>query len=53
MPEVVIVSAVRTPIGRYAGTLSAVRPDDLASLVIVQAVPFVGDHDQCTAAFDR
>ena len=30
----VIVSAVRTPVGRYAGALSAVRPDDLAALAI-------------------
>jgi 3-oxoadipyl-CoA thiolase len=30
----VIVEAVRTPIGRYGGALSSVRPDDLAALVI-------------------
>lgn len=34
----VIVSAVRTPIGRYGGAISAVRPDDLAALVIREAV---------------
>jgi 3-oxoadipyl-CoA thiolase len=34
----VIVDAVRTPIGRYAGALSEVRPDDLAALVITQLV---------------
>jgi len=28
------VDAVRTPIGRYGGALAAVRPDDLAALVI-------------------
>ncbi|MDP7005806.1 MAG: acetyl-CoA C-acyltransferase [Phycisphaerales bacterium] len=33
-----IVSAVRTPIGRYGGGLSTVRPDDLAALVIEKAV---------------
>ncbi|MGH2467900.1 MAG: thiolase family protein [Candidatus Limnocylindrales bacterium] len=33
-----IVSAVRTPIGRYGGALSTVRPDDLAALVIAAAV---------------
>ncbi len=32
--EVYIVDAVRTPIGRYAGALSAVRPDDLAAHVV-------------------
>lgn len=30
----VIVEAVRTPIGRYRGVLSSVRPDDLAAHVI-------------------
>ena len=28
-PEVVIVDAVRTPIGRHGGALSGIRPDDL------------------------
>ncbi|WP_301237116.1 3-oxoadipyl-CoA thiolase [Polycladomyces subterraneus] len=32
--EAVIVDAVRTPFGRYKGTLSRVRPDDLAAHVI-------------------
>ncbi|MBX9938098.1 MAG: acetyl-CoA C-acyltransferase [Candidatus Obscuribacterales bacterium] len=32
--EVVIVDAVRTPIGRYGGALKDVRPDDLAAHVI-------------------
>jgi 3-oxoadipyl-CoA thiolase len=34
MESVYIVDAVRTPIGKYAGTLSSVRPDDLGALVI-------------------
>ncbi|HEX9411946.1 MAG TPA: beta-ketoacyl synthase N-terminal-like domain-containing protein, partial [Ktedonobacterales bacterium] len=38
MQEAVIVSAVRTPIGRYGGALKDVRPDDLAALVIAEAV---------------
>jgi 3-oxoadipyl-CoA thiolase len=29
-----IIDAVRTPIGRYGGALAAVRPDDLAAVVI-------------------
>jgi acetyl-CoA C-acetyltransferase len=33
-----IVAAVRTPIGRYAGALAPVRPDDLAALVIKKVV---------------
>jgi 3-oxoadipyl-CoA thiolase len=37
-----IVSAVRTPIGRYGGALRAVRPDDLAALVLRAAVERAG-----------
>src|SRR5207245_7808700 len=33
-----IVSAVRTPVGRYGGALAAVRPDDLAAAVIAAVV---------------
>ena len=29
MTEIVIIDGVRTPIGRYGGGLSSVRPDDL------------------------
>src|SRR5437879_3235225 len=38
MEEALILSAVRTPIGRYSGSLKDVRPDDLAALAIVEAV---------------
>ena len=34
MPEAVILDALRTPIGRHAGVLSTVRPDDLAAHVL-------------------
>src|SRR5437870_13060372 len=34
MRRVVIIDAVRTPIGRYGGALRSCRPDDLAALVI-------------------
>ncbi len=34
MKEVVIVDAVRTPIGKYKGALKDVRPDDLGAIVI-------------------
>jgi 3-oxoadipyl-CoA thiolase len=40
--EAVILSAVRTPVGRYRGALSGVRPDDLAALVIAEAVERAG-----------
>jgi 3-oxoadipyl-CoA thiolase len=38
----VIIDAVRTPIGRYAGALSSVRPDDLAARTIEAAVQRTG-----------
>jgi acetyl-CoA acyltransferase len=42
MAEAVIVSAVRTPVGRaYKGTLRATRPDDLAALVVKEAIACV------------
>jgi 3-oxoadipyl-CoA thiolase len=33
-----VIAGVRTPIGRYGGALSGVRPDDLAALVLGAAV---------------
>ncbi|MEZ4665920.1 MAG: thiolase family protein [Thermomicrobiales bacterium] len=41
-PAPVIVDTVRTPIGRYGGALAAVRPDDLAALVISAIVDRTG-----------
>jgi 3-oxoadipyl-CoA thiolase len=38
----VILSAVRTPIGRYGGALSGIRPDDLAAVAIAAAVERAG-----------
>lgn len=38
MEDAVILSAVRTPIGRYGGALKDVRPDDLGALAIAEAV---------------
>ena len=42
MARAVILSAVRTPIGRYGGVLSGVRPDDLAAMAIAAAVERAG-----------
>ena len=42
MTKAVILSGVRTPVGRYAGVLSGERPDDLAALVISEAVDRAG-----------
>ncbi|TML22254.1 MAG: acetyl-CoA C-acyltransferase [Actinobacteria bacterium] len=38
VPRAVVISGVRTPIGRYGGALAHVRPDDLAALAIDAAV---------------
>jgi 3-oxoadipyl-CoA thiolase len=38
MSRAVVLSAVRTPIGRYGGVLAGVRPDDLAAVAISAAV---------------
>jgi 3-oxoadipyl-CoA thiolase len=40
--EAVILSAVRTPVGRYGGALADDRPDDLAALTIAEAVERAG-----------
>ncbi len=40
--EVVVVEAVRTPVGRHGGALATVRPDDLAALVIREVVARAG-----------
>ena len=42
MSRAVILSGVRTPIGRKDGALSGVRPDDLAATVIAAAVTRAG-----------
>jgi 3-oxoadipyl-CoA thiolase len=36
--KAVVLAGLRTPIGRYGGALSGVRPDDLAALVIREVV---------------
>ena len=38
MTRAVVLAGVRTPIGRYGGALSGVRPDDLAALVVREVV---------------
>src|SRR4051794_15664285 len=38
MSEAYLVGGVRTPVGRYGGALAAVRPDDLAALVVREAL---------------
>ena len=46
MPEAVIVSAVRSPIGRARkGSLASIRPDDLATQMVAAALAKVPDLD--------
>jgi 3-oxoadipyl-CoA thiolase len=40
--EAFLVGGVRTPMGRYGGVLSGVRPDDLAALVLAETVARTG-----------
>ena len=42
MTRAVVLSAVRTPVGRYGGGLAGVRPDDLAAAVVAEAVARAG-----------
>ena len=42
MPEAYLVGGVRTPQGKYGGALAGVRPDDLAALVVREAVARAG-----------
>lgn len=42
MTEAFLIGGVRTPVGRYGGALSSVRPDDMAALVLSEAVSRAG-----------
>ncbi|MCK2036085.1 acetyl-CoA C-acyltransferase [Microbacterium sp. SSW1-49] len=42
MSEAYLVAGTRTPVGRYGGALAGVRPDDLAALVVADAVSRAG-----------
>ena len=42
MQEAYIISACRTPFGKYGGALKDVRPDDMAGIVIAEAVKRAG-----------
>ena len=54
MPRAVVLSAVRTPVGRYGGDLAEVRPDDLAALAVRAAVDRSGvPEEQIEELHDR
>ena len=42
MTRAVVLSAVRTPVGRYGGALAGTRPDDLAAIAVRAAVDRAG-----------
>ncbi|WP_308797392.1 acetyl-CoA C-acyltransferase [Agromyces silvae] len=42
MAEAYLIGGVRTPVGRYGGALAGVRPDDLAALVVGEALARAG-----------
>ena len=48
MNDAYICDAIRTPIGRYGGILSAVRPDDLGAIPIKYLVEKYGKADWAT-----
>ena len=48
--EVVVVAAVRSPVGRLGGALAGVRPDDLAARVIAAAVKMAPGLDPAEIA---
>ncbi|KJL33312.1 thiolase family protein [Microbacterium azadirachtae] len=50
MSEAYLIGGARTPVGRFGGALAAVRPDDLAALVIREAAQRAGVPDD---AFDE
>lgn len=41
-PQAFLVGGVRTPVGRYGGALSSVRPDDLAAIAIKELIQRTG-----------
>lgn len=46
MTEAFLVGGARTPVGRYGGSLSSIRPDDLAAITVRAAVERAGIDPQ-------
>jgi acetyl-CoA acetyltransferase len=42
MSEAFLIGGARAPVGRYGGALASVRPDDLAALVVREALARAG-----------
>ena len=52
MAEALIIDAIRTPMGRYRGALSRIRPDDLAAGVVSSVVERTGvDPERITDVY--
>ena len=51
--NVLVLSAVRTAIGKYGGGLAAVPPCDLAATVVREAVMGIGGGQGIAAVFER
>lgn len=47
MKNVYIIDTLRTPVGKYGGSLSSVRPDDMAALVIKEIVQRTSLPNDC------
>lgn len=48
MAEAYLVGGARTPVGRYGGALASIRPDDLAAIVVAEAMRRAGIQDAAT-----
>lgn len=47
MNTVYIIDTLRTPVGKYGGSLSSVRPDDMAALVMKELIHRVNIPTEC------
>ncbi|GMA40722.1 hypothetical protein GCM10025883_27670 [Mobilicoccus caccae] len=45
MTEAYVLDAVRTPFGKFGGSLASIRPDDLAAHIVRESVRRAGDLD--------
>ena len=48
--DVVLCSALRSPIGRFQGTLAAIRPDDLLARLFEAVKERTNENDSGTAS---
>ncbi len=53
MTRAVVLSAVRTPVGRYGGGLAGTRPDDLDPVELSERELALGNHDRAVSLAER